>query len=145
MKRSLREVCVQAIEAYPTTPRSRWVLHWPGQVVLASSSVHWTAEVTQVSRGHAGRQRSRRSVVVTWKNSSIIKKIWRIILLKVCYAVNKLCVFLYRWLTTSQLDIFTANYKEISFKIFLVFKCIKVGSSRVHLTLLLDGKIPNYV
>jgi dynein heavy chain len=47
MKLSLHEVMARAVEAYPNTPRQQWVLEWPGQVVLASSIVHWTAEVTQ--------------------------------------------------------------------------------------------------
>ena len=40
----------QAVEAYPAEPRPAWILHWPGQVVLAASIVHWTAEVTQVGK-----------------------------------------------------------------------------------------------
>ena len=48
MKLSLRDVMGKAVEAYPVTPRKEWVLNWPGQVVLASSTIHWTAEVTQV-------------------------------------------------------------------------------------------------
>ena len=49
MKLSLREVTKQAIEAYGAAERTDWVLNWPGQVVLAASITHWTAEVTQVS------------------------------------------------------------------------------------------------
>ena len=48
MKLSLRKVMADAVESYPNQPRQEWVLNWPGQVVLASSIVHWTAEVTQV-------------------------------------------------------------------------------------------------
>ena len=48
MKLSLRQVTQQAIEAYGNVPRTEWVLNWPGQVVLAASITHWTAEVTQV-------------------------------------------------------------------------------------------------
>ena len=46
---SLRQVMSRAVQAYPVTPRNEWVLSWPGQVVIASSTIHWTAEVTQVS------------------------------------------------------------------------------------------------
>ena len=53
MKDSLRDSTARAVEAYPKTPRCEWVLQWPGQVVLASSIVHWTAEVTQVSHQNA--------------------------------------------------------------------------------------------
>lgn len=48
MKLSLREVMAKAVDSYSTHPRHEWVLSWPGQVVLASSTVHWAAEVTQV-------------------------------------------------------------------------------------------------
>eukprot|EP00062_Callorhinchus_milii_P022724 gi/632980863/ref/XP_007907272.1/ PREDICTED: dynein heavy chain 3, axonemal-like [Callorhinchus milii] len=47
MKRSLEEVMLQAIIAYPETAREQWVLSWPGQIVLASSIVYWTAAVSQ--------------------------------------------------------------------------------------------------
>ena len=55
MKDSLRESMAQAVEAYVTNSREDWVVEWPGQVVIAASTVHWTAEVTQV-----GQQRSSR-------------------------------------------------------------------------------------
>lgn len=48
MKLSLRMVSIRAVEAYKKKPRNEWVLEWPGQVVLAASQIHWTAEVTQV-------------------------------------------------------------------------------------------------
>ena len=48
MKLSLKEVSIKAVDAYSKIPRSEWVLQWPGQVVLAASQIHWTAEVTQV-------------------------------------------------------------------------------------------------
>ncbi|XP_043569115.1 dynein axonemal heavy chain 3-like [Chiloscyllium plagiosum] len=46
MKSSLGEVMLQAIIAYSSTSRKEWVLNWPGQVVLASSIVYWTAAVS---------------------------------------------------------------------------------------------------
>ena len=49
MKLSLKEVMRKAVEAYPVTPRNEWVINWPGQVVLASSTIHWTTEVSEVS------------------------------------------------------------------------------------------------
>ena len=49
MKLSLKEVTANAVEAYPTTEREKWVVSWPGQVILASSTIHWTTEVTDVS------------------------------------------------------------------------------------------------
>ena len=48
MKLSLREVMGKAVNAYPSIAREEWVLQWPGQIVLAASQIHWTAEVTQV-------------------------------------------------------------------------------------------------
>ena len=46
MKLSLREVTAKAVKAYTEQTRTDWVLHWPGQVVLAASTIHWTAEVS---------------------------------------------------------------------------------------------------
>lgn len=48
MKLSLREVMAEAVGAYPSTPRTDWVLSWPGQVVLATSIIYWTLDVTEV-------------------------------------------------------------------------------------------------
>ena len=50
MKLSLQEVMSEAVTAYPQNPRTEWVLSWPGQVVLASSIIYWTMEVTQVGQ-----------------------------------------------------------------------------------------------
>eukprot|EP00048_Salpingoeca_helianthica_P012902 m.192947 g.192947 ORF g.192947 m.192947 type:complete len:4011 (+) comp15437_c5_seq118:82-12114(+) len=43
---SLRSVSHKSIEGYKTTPRRKWVQDWPGQIVLAVSSIFWTAGVT---------------------------------------------------------------------------------------------------
>ncbi|KAK3579501.1 hypothetical protein CHS0354_028323 [Potamilus streckersoni] len=42
---SLRKVIIDSNASYPNTPRNRWVLEWPGQVVLCVSSIFWTIEV----------------------------------------------------------------------------------------------------
>ena len=47
MKLSLRDVMIKAVMSYPDIPRHEWVLEYPGQIVLAASQVHWTAEVTE--------------------------------------------------------------------------------------------------
>jgi dynein heavy chain len=49
MKLSLREVMAEAVSAYPQTPRTEWVLSWPGQVVLATGIIYWTTDVTEVN------------------------------------------------------------------------------------------------
>ncbi|XP_064633532.1 dynein axonemal heavy chain 3-like isoform X2 [Lineus longissimus] len=54
MKLSLRETMTKATAAYPNTPRKDWVMNWPGQVVLASSSIHWTTEVTNAIQSPGG-------------------------------------------------------------------------------------------
>ncbi|KAM4746905.1 dynein axonemal heavy chain 3-like [Rhinophrynus dorsalis] len=56
MKISLQDVMVQSINAYAETPRKQWVLHWPGQIVLASSMVHWTMEVSKAILQNRGLQ-----------------------------------------------------------------------------------------
>jgi dynein heavy chain, axonemal len=47
MKSSLKSICKESLGAYLTTPRTTWVRQWPGQIVLAVNSTHWTTEVEQ--------------------------------------------------------------------------------------------------
>jgi dynein heavy chain len=47
MVESVRDSCRQALLAYASRPRDKWVLEWPGQVVLAVSAVFWTQDVGQ--------------------------------------------------------------------------------------------------
>lgn len=44
-----------APQAYTTRPRERWILEWPGQVVIAVGQVFWTSAVTAAM--HEGGQR----------------------------------------------------------------------------------------
>ncbi|XP_042559183.1 dynein axonemal heavy chain 3 isoform X2 [Clupea harengus] len=46
MLRSVRDVICKGVEQYPQVPRKRWVLQWPGQVVICASSIYWTSEVS---------------------------------------------------------------------------------------------------
>ncbi|KAI5937324.1 Dynein heavy chain 1, axonemal [Manis javanica] len=47
MKASVRDIIERAIKAYPTMPRTRWVLNWPGQVTIAGCQTYWTMEVAE--------------------------------------------------------------------------------------------------
>ncbi|XP_076154944.1 dynein axonemal heavy chain 3 [Alosa pseudoharengus] len=47
MLRSVRDVISKGVEQYPQVPRKRWVLQWPGQVVICASSIYWTSEVSE--------------------------------------------------------------------------------------------------
>jgi dynein heavy chain len=51
---SLRKVIMDANAAYSNTPRNRWVLEWPGQVVICASSIYWTSEVTEAMKEKGG-------------------------------------------------------------------------------------------
>uniref|UniRef100_A0A8C0W387 Dynein axonemal heavy chain 1 n=1 Tax=Castor canadensis TaxID=51338 RepID=A0A8C0W387_CASCN len=45
MKASVHDIIERAIRAYPTMPRTQWVLNWPGQVTIAGCQTYWTMEV----------------------------------------------------------------------------------------------------
>ncbi|RKO94242.1 dynein heavy chain and region D6 of dynein motor-domain-containing protein [Blyttiomyces helicus] len=45
MLASMRTVTATAFDAYKETTREKWVLEWPGQVVLGVSQIFWTKEV----------------------------------------------------------------------------------------------------
>lgn len=44
---SVRKVSKEGVAAYAVNPRNRWVLEWPGQVVLCVTSIFWTQEVAK--------------------------------------------------------------------------------------------------
>ncbi|KXS11241.1 hypothetical protein M427DRAFT_505508 [Gonapodya prolifera JEL478] len=50
MQSSVHEQITLALKAYAETPREKWVLEWPGQVVICGSQVYWTKEVTEMIR-----------------------------------------------------------------------------------------------
>lgn len=45
MRRSLKNICKDSLKEYLTVERILWVRQWPGQIILAVNSVHWTTEV----------------------------------------------------------------------------------------------------
>lgn len=54
---SVKQCIRQSFYAYQKTERVKWVLDWPGQVVLAVSSIYWTISVEQaILGGKAGLQ-----------------------------------------------------------------------------------------
>ena len=60
MINSVRHSVKQAVEAYMPTPRKKWVLDWPGQVVLCGSQIFWTSEVTESMAEEGGIQVRRK-------------------------------------------------------------------------------------
>ena len=42
MKRTLHRMAGDALKSYAQSERSRWILQWPGQLVLNCSQVYWT-------------------------------------------------------------------------------------------------------
>ena len=44
---SVRKEIERSIAAYKVTPRTHWVIDWPGQVVICVSSIFWTSEVPE--------------------------------------------------------------------------------------------------
>lgn len=43
MKRTLQKIAGDALQAYPQNERSKWILEWPGQLVLNCSQVRSAA------------------------------------------------------------------------------------------------------
>ncbi|KAJ8866811.1 hypothetical protein PR048_032672, partial [Dryococelus australis] len=54
MKISVRQEIKHSSEDYTSTPRTEWMMHWPGQVVLCVSMMHWTADVNNILSGAEG-------------------------------------------------------------------------------------------
>ncbi|PSN48405.1 hypothetical protein C0J52_12085 [Blattella germanica] len=48
MKQSVKDSCMMAIQDYTTSARNRWVLQWPGQVVLCGSSRDVVAKLNEL-------------------------------------------------------------------------------------------------
>ena len=42
----IKESCKLGVAAYAGQAREKWVLEWPGQVVLAVTAIFWTSSVT---------------------------------------------------------------------------------------------------
>jgi dynein heavy chain len=52
---SVRNVMEQSLNAYKKTPREKWILEWPGQVVLCVGQIYWTMNVEKAfSAGKKG-------------------------------------------------------------------------------------------
>ncbi|OUM67642.1 hypothetical protein PIROE2DRAFT_4933 [Piromyces sp. E2] len=47
MQASVHEQIQKSIKSYEEIPREKWVLKWPGQVVLCVSQIFWTREITE--------------------------------------------------------------------------------------------------
>ncbi|KAK0094203.1 hypothetical protein PV326_011565 [Microctonus aethiopoides] len=45
MRKSIRNITKQTIDAYPIKERTTWVLDWPGQMILAISQLYWTQQI----------------------------------------------------------------------------------------------------
>lgn len=54
MLNSIKKEITKSVEAYKHTIRERWVLDWPGQVILATSSIYWTSEVAEAMKHQGG-------------------------------------------------------------------------------------------
>eukprot|EP00899_Mesostigma_viride_P012092 jgi/Mesvir1/20884/Mv07961-RA.1 len=62
MKECLQHVAREAAQAYLNVAREKWILHWPGMIVICGSQIHWTREVIEAianggPRGLAGYER----------------------------------------------------------------------------------------
>ncbi|MEQ2213412.1 Dynein heavy chain 3, axonemal, partial [Xenoophorus captivus] len=53
MLKSVRHVIHQGVIEYAEVPRKKWVLQWPGQVVICASSIFWTSEVCEAIQSNS--------------------------------------------------------------------------------------------
>ncbi|KAK1880668.1 Dynein heavy chain 3 axonemal [Dissostichus eleginoides] len=53
MLKSVRHVIHQGVMQYTELPRKKWVLQWPGQVVICASSIFWTTEVSEAIQNNS--------------------------------------------------------------------------------------------
>ena len=53
---SVKAALKESVKDYLTTPRTEWVINWPGQIVIAGSQIYWTKEheESMMSDGAAG-------------------------------------------------------------------------------------------
>jgi dynein heavy chain len=51
MMNTLRDVSKKSNDAYASSERHKWCCEWPGQVVLLTDCIYWTAEVTEALKG----------------------------------------------------------------------------------------------
>ena len=60
MVNSLKKIMFDGFEAYAKTKRTKWILEWPAQVVLAVNQTFWTMEVEEAvkNKGVRGKQQS---------------------------------------------------------------------------------------
>lgn len=47
MRKSVRFQVEHAMKAYPSKPRTQWVLEWPGQTVLCVGQLYWTKQIEE--------------------------------------------------------------------------------------------------
>ncbi|KAL8563604.1 Dynein heavy chain 1, axonemal [Nucella lapillus] len=47
MKCTMRQTIKDALEDYKKAARTKWVLKWPGQVVIAGCQTYWSSEITE--------------------------------------------------------------------------------------------------
>ena len=59
---NVRKVISDSVKDYLTSPRKKWVINWPGQVVICSSSIYWTSEVSEAMKTPDGMDVSSQSL-----------------------------------------------------------------------------------
>lgn len=75
MLSNVRKVISDSVKDYANTPRKKWVISWPGQVVICCSSIYWTTEVTEAMKMPRGMDVSLAtspSVQQNYKNKAFL-------------------------------------------------------------------------
>ncbi|XP_076467002.1 dynein axonemal heavy chain 1-like [Babylonia areolata] len=57
MRFTVRQIIKESLEDYKKTARTKWVLTWPGQVVIAGCQTNWSAEITAALEANQLKER----------------------------------------------------------------------------------------
>lgn len=68
IRRTLHKVAGEALAAYAKTDRSKWILEWPGQIVLNCSQVRWSPPTAPSAHPQPPVAQAPRTTSYSWSD-----------------------------------------------------------------------------